>query len=137
MVTPQPVVEPQSLLFRAGERFLTRAEYAEARLAFTLAEAAGLDSDDLHYDLAFADYMLGDYPAAERRMLRLLERDRDEDWLFFLARIYDKQGRFDESMKLYQELHPGWSWPEDRGDETIRDRLLRKKREQEAAEDED
>ncbi|HET9179051.1 MAG TPA: tetratricopeptide repeat protein [Terriglobia bacterium] len=89
---------------------LANVYFMAQRLAEAKREAEGVLSKDPRNLAAMeieanAEYLLGNVPAAENRLIDLLDRyPNDEDGAYMLGRIYYQEGRLDQAVGLFERV---------------------------------
>ena len=91
--------------YEKGKDLLDDKEWDEALGAFQKAADLGMESLDLHYELGFTYYKVGDYKNAKSHYQTILDQDpRDTDVRYNLARIYEKEKDWDAAIREYQAI---------------------------------
>ncbi|MEE2830398.1 MAG: tetratricopeptide repeat protein [Myxococcota bacterium] len=112
-------VRDQKEWFRKGQGFLDEKDWGEALASFLKAKELGMESLDLHYELGFAHYKVGEFDQAKTHYRTILDRDpRDTDVRYNLARIYEKEKDWEGAIREYQAILKF-----DPDDQVSRDRL--------------
>ena len=78
--------------YKKGQSALDDKDWEVALASFEKAASLGLDTLDLHYELGFAYYKVGNLDKAKLHYSKILDTDpRDTDVRYNLARIYEKE----------------------------------------------
>jgi len=91
--------------YSKGQSALDDKDWEAALASFEKAASLGLDTLDLHYELGFAYYKVGNLSKAKTHYSAILKTDpRDTDVRYNLARIYEKEKDWDSAIREYQAI---------------------------------
>jgi Tfp pilus assembly protein PilF len=91
--------------YSKGQSALDDKDWEAALTSFEKAASLGLDTLDLHYELGFAYYKVGNLSKAKTHYSKILKTDpRDTDVRYNLARIYEKEKDWDSAIREYQAI---------------------------------
>jgi len=91
--------------YSKGQSALDDKDWEGALASFEKAAALGLETLDLHYELGFAYYKVGNFGKAKTHYSKILDTDpRDTDVRYNLARIYEKEKDWDSAIREYQAI---------------------------------
>ena len=91
--------------YSKGQSYLDDKDWEGALKSFEKAASLGMETLDLHYELGFAYYKVGNFAKAKEHYAKILETDpRDTDVRYNLARIYEKEKDWDSAIREYQAI---------------------------------
>jgi tetratricopeptide (TPR) repeat protein len=100
----QQLPQTYDVLLNLGAAFLRKGDETSAMSAWNRAAILDPLSSDAFFNMGYALYLKGDWEAAEARLTSSLRlRGRDSEALFLLGRVYEKQGRAQESRRLINQ----------------------------------
>lgn len=100
-----PVDESRRATLYSAIAYLKEGRYDEARLELKVLDLLGGDDADVLYYRAYLDYCEGKYESARDGFEECLEDDRyAEGALLYLADISNREGKYEEALKLADAL---------------------------------
>ena len=91
--------------YSKGQSYLDDKDWESALESFEKAASLGMESLDLHYELGFTYYKVGNLSKAKEHYSTILDTDpRDTDVRYNLARIYEKERDWDAAIREYQAI---------------------------------
>lgn len=96
--------EAEQYYFAQGFCLLQQKEYQKAKMNFLRISYSDSYFDEKNYYIAYCDYSLGDYTAAQQGFERCKLTKYEEPALYHLLQIHEQMGNSTEAVKVGREL---------------------------------
>lgn len=106
LLTPLPALAAASDAYRAGVEAFQAGDYEQAKESFEQAEAAGMDSAKLHYNLGSTYYKLGQYAQSRQRFNMLVDHPKWGPWAQYnLGLLAERSGDQQGAARYYSQAY--------------------------------